>query len=176
MEKEKKNKIKLEDMPFSEGCKSKTAIEAIKETKYIAAKNDMTVIIGEKGAIDRDPQYTLLLKNYINEYEKNSADKRDMKKKIFFFLKIFFPLLTLACIAAIAYSLFAPVALIEKITFVSTSLITFISSFIVIPLTITKHLFPENIDNQIVEVVKNMIENDKEIRKCVNERNKITIP
>ena len=114
----------------------------------------------------RDLMYTSLLQEYIRVYTKKSSCNK--KYKLAFFI-----------IAMSAFSLIITVSLISLVivatkidsaNILSSALVAIssasgiISSIVVLPKIIAKHLFPTDEDKNMIDMVKNMQDNDSGIR------------
>lgn len=141
-----------------------SAIEANDNT----LNNAVTQQIAQDREYDeRNTLYTILLRNYIYSYvEKDNEKKR--YKKIFFYITI----LTMVAIVAISLIIMVYIAACGKgnlsdIGAIAGGIAGMITALIIIPRIIAEHLFPVNEDSNMIDMVKNMQDNDTNIRNVL---------
>lgn len=117
----------------------------------------------EKEYNKRQGLYSQLLQSYID----NVVKKLD---KNLFFKQVFFWMITGSFFAIVAVSLGLLISSVfcikDSVTAIVTvvgSLSSMLATMIVLPRIIAEHLFPQNEDSAIIELVKQMQANDKEI-------------
>ena len=113
-------------------------------------------VIGEEGAKERDGKYTKLLVTYSEKYAEDKSIVNNQKKTFFKAVLAMFIILLLAGIAILFLALF-----FDK----QSSIAVVIGASVDIPTIIAKHLFPEKMDNGIIEVVKLLVQNDEHVRE-----------
>lgn len=115
---------------------------------------------------NRNRLYTQLLEKYIKIYEKKEIAKT-LYKAIFFGITIFlFFGIEVCCLAGIVY-LSVKGNGWESVGIAIGNVAGVISTLIVLPKIIAEHLFPTNEENNMIGMVKNMQENDANIRKII---------
>lgn len=112
----------------------------------------------------RDALYADLLRNYIKQ-SKDKADKNiEYKRKFFnivmtvFCFMIFIPLLAILIVAIRGDNN------VTAIIALSSSAVSILSAIIILPKIIAQHLFPTDEDKNMIDLVKNMQDNDSGIR------------
>lgn len=132
-------------------------------------KKDPVRVIGEEGAEERDKLYTKLLERFSDNYH---TTKKQTKTHKGWFLGIILTLLILLLAGGVTllfFCLFYDTR--SSIAVVIGASVEIFGSFIAIPTIIAKHLFPEKIDNDVIEIVKLLVENDKDIRNTKERHN-----
>lgn len=130
------------------------------------AESDPT--IGVEGARKRDKIYTNLLSKFYEYYVNEKETIKRQKEKFF---KCFLGLMSIIGIGGIilwALALF--VFKTNNLSIIISATIDIIVAFVAIPVIIAKHLFPEKADERITEVVKALVDNDKNIRTVESQR------
>ena len=121
----------------------------------------------------RDAAYTELLSDYIKSY--NSKRKWNTWFKLAFFIvsmAVFIVIIGGSIAALIIASLNVADAEVWSVIAISISgVAATISSIIVLPKIIAKHLFPLDEDKNMIGMVKNMQSNDSGIRDAVKSNN-----
>ncbi len=104
-------------------------------------------------------------------YKNNVVKKLD---KNLFFKQFFFWMITVSFITIVAVSLGLLISAVFFIKDSVTAIITVVgalssilSTMIVLPRIIAEHLFPQNEDSAIIELVKQMQANDKELNEYI---------
>lgn len=120
-------------------------------------------VIGEEGAKERDGKYTKLLVTYSEKYAEDKSIVNNQKKTFFKAVLAMFIILLLAGIAILFLALFFDKQ--SSIAVVIGASVDILGTFIAIPTIIAKHLFPEKMDNGIIEVVKLLVQNDEHVRE-----------
>ena len=140
-------------------------------SKLIQSKRDETSfnsnghVIGQEGAEKRDEKYTELLEKFLSNYSLEKALIIKQKKTFFDFILAFFSILLLSGIALLFLGLFINSQ--SSLAIVIGASVDILVSFIAIPTIIAKHLFPEKIDNDVIEVVKLLVGTDENVRKAL---------
>lgn len=147
-----------------------------KEEKSVTIKERQVGVIGEGGAIDRDGRYTELLETYLLEYETSKNLMYAQKRVFFYTILTFLGILIISGVAILFFALFRE-GLDDgtALAAIIGASVDILVSFIAIPLVIAKHLFPEKVDNDIIDVVKLLVENDNNIRDVVERHNKKSV-
>lgn len=163
-------KYQGEDIPFPEE-KSEASWQAGETDRTPLPPRKRNGTIGETGAEERDEIYTKLLNKYIEEYDRNRKQRRKMKNVFFGFTIAIFVLLivgliTLLIVMSVNKTLSVTVGAILS----ATAFASIITALITLPTIVAKHLFPENMDCDIVDIVGKMIQNDCEIRKAAESK------
>lgn len=133
------------------------------KTKNQARKVDDGVI-GAKGAEERDNLYTELLTHFSENYVASKEQSTKQKTAYFIVTLIFLGILLGSGIAILFIAMFN--YSIYNIAVVIGASLDILGTFIAIPTIIAKNLFPEKIDNDVIEVVKLLVENDKNVREA----------
>lgn len=126
-------------------------------------------VIGAVGARVRDRLYTELLKRFSDNYAETKTQTRWQKTTFFIVILILLAGLLVSGIVLLFLSLNNCSAC--NIAIVIGASVDIIGSFIAIPTVIAKHLFPEKIDNDVIKVVKLLVENDKNVREITEQHN-----
>ncbi len=138
-------------------------VNALLQQKKNQARPVDDGVIGEKGAKDRDEKYTKLLEIYSEKYSTDK-DVVNYQKKTFFNLTLsLFVILLAAGITLLFLALFFYTK--SSVAVVIGASVDILVAFIAIPTVIAKHLFPEKMDNGIIEVVKLLVQNDEHVRE-----------
>lgn len=153
------------DIPYADGQAQKYTVEAKKTPKLKESVSERFHAIGADGAEQRDEKYTDMLARYIQNYEDNKKEIKEYRAKYFAFSLAVLIVLLLLGAALIISLFFVDFGMVGSIVAAIAAFASIISALLVIPVTITKHLFPQELDHEIVDIVKCMIENDCEIRR-----------
>lgn len=120
----------------------------------------------------RDDLYSDLLDNYIASYKSKTA-RNKVYKLIFYIVTMFsFVALIGGAVTALIIAACSDAEIGGKITIAVGSIATVLSTIIVLPKIIAVHLFPTCEDKDMIELVKNMQENDSSIRSYFNNKSK----
>lgn len=117
----------------------------------------------------RDAHYSAILGEYKDEFSSKRHQNYSMRNALFWSMLILLLVVIVACCVSIVFVIKNFSNSTSDIVSIATIGISFISTIIVIPLTITKSLFPEKENDQIVGVLTKLIENDISIRMQSNE-------
>ena len=120
----------------------------------------------------RDAHYSAILQEYKEEFQSKRKQNYDMRNALFWSMLILLLIVVVACCVALVFTIKNYSNSTTDIVSLATIGISFVSTIIVIPLTITKSLFPEKENDQIVGVLTKLIENDINIRTQSNEESK----
>jgi len=115
----------------------------------------------------RDNLYTDLLSNYIEIYKTKEEHKKRFKIIFFIVIMIIFFLVILGCVVSMCYISINGIYDIESVGLAIANIAGIISSIIIIPQIIAKHLFPTNEENFMLDMVKSMQNNDAGIRDFI---------
>jgi len=159
----------IDDLPFPESQEIKFSIKAKREAIKNSKITNGGAIIGAKGANDRDEEYTVLLEKYIRNYQDKQKQYGKQRNAFFIYACIIMGGVLAACLAILLCLIFVKLDRVSIIVSATASVATILTTLIGIPLTITKHLFPQEMDHEIVDIVKSMIVNDCEIRKIQSD-------
>lgn len=153
------------DIPYEQGQTQILAIDAKKNPppKYEGIEKVHT--IGREGAEERDDKYTDLMELYIANYDDNKREIKEYRKKYFTVSIAVLVSLAILGLVLIVSLFFVDFGTVGSIIAAITAFASIVGSMLAIPITITKHLFPQELDHEIVDIVKCMIENDCEIRR-----------
>lgn len=118
---------------------------------------------------NRNRLYTLLLETYIANYRRKEKIK-GVYKCIFFIVTIilFIGIVVSGIIGIILLSMHGDGSL-ANVGIAIANIAGIISTLIVLPKIIAEHLFPTNEESNMLEMVKNMQNNDSEIRNVLFE-------
>lgn len=127
--------------------------------------------VGSAGASDRDGEYTKLLKSYVKRFPREQRGYFVMKWIFFFTVLFAFVGLVVGSII-ILYKLVSvsECMRVDYIVYSVTALCSLVSSMIILPRIIAKHLFPSRRDNEILKLIKTLIEDDRHIRDAQENR------
>lgn len=129
-------------------------------------------VIGARGARKRDRKYTRLLDIFLSNYTSNKKQMYLQKRVFFYSVLALFGVLVISGVGILFFVLFnKEIAANTALAAIIGASIDILGSFIAIPLVIAKHLFPEKVDNDIIDVVKLLVENDSNIRDVVEKHN-----
>lgn len=131
-------------------------------------KHDPMKVIGEDGAIERDEAYTELLLKFSDNY--NAEKKQIRRQKGWFFYPVLIFLLVMGISGIVLLFLALYNTTLNNTAVVIGATVDIFTSFVAIPSIIARHLFPEKIDEKIVDVVKVLLENDRDIRNAAEQR------
>lgn len=116
-------------------------------------------------------QYTALLKAYVESFECNAKSKQKNKEILFKIAKNllvyipiasgFFVTLTGICLV------FGWIDVIESISWLFTSVLSLIGTFMAVPQMITKYLFNEKEEEHLVQIISKIQEYDRDIREVL---------
>lgn len=120
----------------------------------------------------RDAHYSAILQEYKEEFQSKRKQNYKMRNALFWSMLLLLLIVVVACCIALIIIFKNYSNTTTDIISIATIGISFISTIIVIPLTITKSLFPEKENDQIVGVLTKLIENDINIRTQSNEGTK----
>lgn len=139
-----------------------------------AVKTDDNILLetAEKEEYISDPQYQIrnelysnLLSEYINSYSSKAIWKKWYKFSFFIITMLcFLGIITASCIALVFVARKGVFAFTD-FGVILGSVAGIVSSLLIIPKIIAEHLFPQNEDTNMIELVKNMQLNDSRIRK-----------
>lgn len=163
-----KNTDEINDVPFEKSGeiieKNPSKVKVKKrsvETKEIESVADPYAI--------RDAHYAALLFEYKEEFKQRRAQTHKMRNALFWSMLVLLGGISIGCFIGLFIVIKNFTYSVTDIVALSTIGVSFISALIVIPLAITKSLFPEKENDQIVGVLTKLIENDINIRTQNNE-------
>lgn len=144
------------------------------DTRAIEAKDITLNIAVEQQQRERDKEYdernvlyTELLRNYIASYEDKDNEKRRYKKVFFWVTIVILCLIVVACLVFIGIIIVVGKDNYTEIGAIIGSVIGIITALIAIPKIIAEHLFPVNEESNMIDMVKNMQDNDSNIRNVL---------
>lgn len=116
---------------------------------------------------NRNKLYTQLLETYIENYRKKEKTK-GIYKCVFFIITIILFLGIIVCglIGIIMLSVYGDGNL-ANVGIAIANIVGIVSTLIVLPRIIAEHLFPTNEESNMLGMVKNMQDNDANIRKIL---------
>lgn len=144
------------------------------DDKPIEAKDEKLNIAIESQARGQDEEYnnrnklyTQLMAAYIENYKKKERTK-GIYKCIFFVVTLLLFLAIIVCglIGIVTLSIFGDGDL-ANVGIAIANIAGIISALIVLPRIIAEHLFPTNEESNMLEMVKNMQDNDSKIRNIL---------
>lgn len=119
----------------------------------------------------RDELYTKLLHHYIETSEQKTRRNRKYKLSFFIIVMTVFCVLILSPIFAMFVVIFKNTTNTVAIVSMASGAISIVSAIIVLPKIIAKHLFPADEDKNMIDLVKNMQDNDSGIRNnCTDKK------
>lgn len=152
----------------------KDSIQEDGDTRAIEAKDITLNIAVEQQQRERDKEYdernvlyTELLRNYIASYEDKDNEKRKYKKVFFWVTIVILCLIVAACLGFIGIIVVVGKDNYTEIGAIIGSVIGIITALIAIPKIIAEHLFPVNEESNMIDMVKNMQDNDSNIRNVL---------
>lgn len=141
-------------------------IEATDRTIYSAIRNQSR---------DNDPEYdrrnrlyTVLLNHYILSYRINNRHKRRYKLLFFIIINLLFAVIVLGSVVGIVMVAKKQSVALADLGVVLGAASGILSAIIVIPKIIAQHLFPKDEDANMIDMVKNMQQNDTGIRNWLH--------
>ena len=141
------------------------------ESQVVHLEGSLPPVVGLDGARARDIKYTVLLDKYVEQFPKDHDFYYCMKKSFFWVVLVTFVVLIFGSVALLIVAATRPNMELENVIIYAVSAMgSIISSIIVIPQIIAKHLFPEKRENEILDLIKTLISDDCEIRKANEER------
>ena len=118
----------------------------------------------------RNRKYTELLANYLNSYKERHRVKMNLKKCFFWIVMVSYILVALGSLAIMFVALIkAP----NAISLIIGSVATLITAIIGIPTIIANNLFPKDEDGNIVSMVKEMFQFDKDYSSNLESATKL---
>ena len=148
------------------------------DTRAIEAKDTTLNIAVEQQQRERDKEYdernvlyTELLRNYIASYEDKDGEKRKYKKVFFWVTIVILILIVVACLFFIWIIIVVGKDNYTEIGAIIGSVVGIITALIAIPKIIAEHLFPVNEESNMIDMVKNMQDNDSNIRNVLYGNN-----
>ena len=124
-----------------------------------------------KSVKDHNEYYTELLKSYVNNANANLKNKI-IYKKIFFYICCCIMLIVMFVILILTIKMLdSEVDRRNLIISIVSNLISFLVTFIVLPKTIAEHLFNNEDEKNMVDIVKSIQDYDKQIRNDLKKNN-----
>ncbi len=155
-----KNELELEKLILELDKSKKNST-----SKARKIKQDPTAALGGEEVNKRNEKYTDLLGKFANNYENTKKQTLWQKAWFFWIILIFFLGTLTSGIVLLFLALFNDNS--SSIAVVIGASVEIFGSFIAIPLIIAKNLFPEKFDNDVIEIVKLLVKNDKDIRETI---------
>lgn len=115
--------------------------------------------------IDRASAYSMYLQNYVNEYDRRVRSQLRMKRVLFISTLVLLTILILGSVVCTVILLQRSRTQISDVITTITALVGAITSFLVLPKTIAKNLFPANEDDKSTELFASMFEYDVRLRE-----------
>ena len=116
---------------------------------------------------NRNKLYTLLLETYIENYKRKEKTKGRYKCAFFIVTIILFvAIIVCGLVGMVVLSILGDGSL-ANVGIAITNIAGIISTIIVLPRIIAEHLFPTNEESNMLEMVKNMQDNDANIRNLL---------
>ena len=158
-------------------------LEKIKEDKGESASigiDDENLILSASKMEDpqyetRNELYTNLLSEYIEEYKSKSSRKKRYKLTFFVVTLLVFIFLVIApiiIIYCVAINTNYESDRIADIAAIAGSVAGIISAVAILPKIIAEHLFPTDEETHLIDMVKNMQQNDTNIRDHLRSNKK----
>lgn len=125
----------------------------------------------QKQILERDKQYSALLRHFVNITKKRNESKEKFKWVYFWIIMGVLIALNSVILATIVVILVKCDAnqIVSSIPVLITAIAGFASSIIAIPLTITKYLFSTKEDQYITDIISHTQEHDLSNRKILKE-------
>lgn len=115
----------------------------------------------------RNRLYTELLGKYIAIYEKKERAKTVYKGIFFAVTILLFFGIEACCLIGIVYLSIRGNSNWENVGLIIGNAAGIVSTLIILPKIIAEHLFPTNEENNMIDMVKNMQDNDASIRQVI---------
>ena len=112
----------------------------------------------------RNKLYTNLLNNYIQVYRKKEESKAKYKAAFFVITMILFCCIVITCLIGMIILSICGDGNLANVGIAITNVAGIVSTLIVLPKIIAEHLFPVNEESNMIDMVKNMQDNDANIR------------
>lgn len=141
---------------------SKNKIEVIKNDGVILRKSDINAMQSHNISFDE------LLKTYVKNTKSNLLMKLILKWVFFICCMLILIVLFGFLIYSSKYCLKNEVSQNSLITVMVANVISFLTSFIVLPHTIANYLFNNKEDENMTQIIKNIQDYDKNIRDGLN--------
>lgn len=141
---------------------SKNKIEVIKNDDVILRKSDINAMQSHNTSFDE------LLKAYVKNTKRNLLMKLILKVIFFICCMLILIVLFAFLIYSSMYCLKNEVSQNSLITVMVANVISFLTSFIVLPHTIANYLFNNKEDENMTQIIKNIQDYDKNIRDGLN--------
>ena len=122
----------------------------------------------------RSKAVTLIVRTFAENYAVDNREQRGRKKIFYWFILVGFSILNLAAIALAFISVVRDATNVGIAAAMLTSLGTMITSMIVLPGIIAKHLFPEDERDKSVEMIGKIFEGDLNMRKFYKSNQEAT--
>ena len=117
---------------------------------------------------EHNKQYTELLRTYVDNFKKNSEEKRTGKKQLFCIAKVLLivvPIITVLVVGVSLYGTFSgQVEAFALFPDVILALGSLLGTYILIPKMITGYLFNEKEEKYLSEIIGKIQDYDKDIR------------
>ena len=119
----------------------------------------------------RNNMYTDLLSQYIDKYKHKEKDKK-IYKWIFFIIVMLAmaAVITVCLIVVVSLTIKAESTSLADFAVVLTSIGGIISTIVIIPKIIAEYLFPSDEESNMIDLVKNMQQNDTNIMDILNKK------
>lgn len=120
----------------------------------------------------RDAIYTQILRNYVGINKSKARWNKGYKLAFFIVIVLIMLALTGGPISVFIILALKSDITASEITLIAGCTVGMLSAIVVLPKIIAEHLFPMNEDEHMIEMVKNMQENDSKIRDTLEERHR----
>lgn len=117
----------------------------------------------------RNLLYSTLLEKYISIYERKEKAKAGYKCVFFWITIVLFVAIVGSCLYSIIMLQTSTNSDLTNIGVALTNVAGIISTIIILPRIIADHLFPTNEESNMLEMVKNMQDNDANIRDLLHK-------
>lgn len=129
----------------------------------ILAENDRKYVSANNEAFNH------LLNDYVQAAGKNLNTKLSLKKAFFIICSIILIGIFLLMIAVTLICIFKNVNTETLVIAIVNNIISFFTAFIVLPKTIAEYLFNPEEEKDTINLIRNIQEHDKDIRKGIHE-------
>ena len=124
---------------------------------------------------EKDPEYdrrnrfyTELLSTYIKSYISISGYKKWYKLAFFIIVMLVFVFIVVFCVIGIVHISLKENTTVADFGVLFSSIAGILSALLVLPKVIAEHLFPKDEDANMIDMVKNMQQNDSGIRNWLH--------
>jgi len=108
----------------------------------------------------RDEETTRLYRQFVDSHEEKQKFARNKKNVIFWFCIVWVSLFTLACVVLSFYTIFYSPKSVNDIIMLISAIVPMVAAIVGTLNIVAKHVFPEDEEKNITEIVKAINDND----------------